>query len=136
MRRVRKTVILTKNVPRLHPCAAAIFVVLVCASAAAVSSDDRNLAETPPMGWNSYASYGTNINEAQVKANARWLADHLNRFGWRFVLVDMEWYVTDPTPSGNSRNSHYAMDAFGRYTPALNRFPSAADEAGFKPLAA
>jgi len=136
MRRVRKTVILTKNVPRLHPCAAAIFVVLVCASAAAVSSDDRNLAETPPMGWNSYDSYGTTINEAQVKANARSLADHLKRFGWRFVVVDMEWYVTNPTPSGNSRNSHYAMDAFGRYTPALNRFPSAANEAGFKPLAA
>ena len=27
------------------------------------------------------------------------------------------------------------MDAFGRYTPALKRFPSAANGAGFKPLA-
>lgn len=135
MRKVRKPAILTKNFPRCHPWAAALFVVLVCASATAVFSDDRNLAETPPMGWNSYDSYGTTISEAQVKANARWLADHLKRFGWRFVVVDMEWFVTNPTPSGNSRSSHYAMDAFGRYTPALNRFPSAAGGAGFKPLA-
>ena len=27
------------------------------------------------------------------------------------------------------------MDSFGRYTPAVNRFPSAANDAGFKPLA-
>ena len=30
----------------------------------------------------------------------------------------------------------YAMDDKGRYTPALNRFPSAAQGAGFAPLAA
>jgi hypothetical protein len=135
MWKVRKNAILIKSVPRRLLCAAAILVVLVCASATAGSSDVRNLAETPPMGWNSYDSYGTTINEAQVKANARWMADHLKRFGWRFVVVDMEWFVTNPTPSGNSRNSHYAMDAFGRYTPALNRFPSATNGAGFKPLA-
>lgn len=93
------------------------------------------LAKTPPMGWNSYDSYGTTVNEAQVRANARWLANHLKQFGWRYVLVDMEWFVTNPTPAGNSKNSEYAIDEFGRYTPALNRFPSAANGTGFKPLA-
>ncbi|HKF21091.1 MAG TPA: glycoside hydrolase family 27 protein [Candidatus Angelobacter sp.] len=87
------------------------------------------------MGWNTYDSYGTAVNEAQVKANARWLARHLKPFGWRFVVIDMEWFVTNPTPSGNSKNSQYTMDEFGRYTPAPNRFPSAANGAGFKPLA-
>lgn len=87
------------------------------------------------MGWNSYDSYGTAVNEAEVKANARWLAHHLKRFGWRYVVVDMEWFVTNPTPAGNSKNSRYTLDEFGRYTPALNRFPSAANSAGFKPLA-
>jgi hypothetical protein len=87
------------------------------------------------MGWNSYDAYGTTVNEAQVKANARWLARHFKRFGWRLVVIDMEWFVTNPTPAGNSGNSQYSMDAFGRYTPALNRFPSAANGAGFKRLA-
>jgi hypothetical protein len=102
---------------------------------AAESNVSKSLAETPPMGWNSYDSYGTTVNEAQVKANARWLADHLKRFGWSYVVVDMEWFVSNPTPAGNSKNSRYTMDEFGRYTPALNRFPSAANGAGFKPLA-
>jgi alpha-galactosidase len=93
------------------------------------------LAATPPMGWNSWDSYGTTIKEAEVKANAQWLAQHLKASGWQYVVVDMEWFVTNPTPAGNSANSQFSIDGYGRYTPAVNRFPSAADGAGFKPLA-
>src|SRR2546421_10326422 len=47
----------------------------------------------------------------------------------------MEWYVTNPVPEGNSKTSQFSIDEHGRYTPAVNRFPSAANGAGFKPLA-
>ena len=93
------------------------------------------LAVTPPMGWNSWDGYGTTVTEADVRANAQWLAEHLKPFGWQYVVVDMEWFVTNPLPEGNSKTSIYSMDNFGRYTPAVNRFPSAANDAGFKPLA-
>jgi len=93
------------------------------------------LAATPPMGWNSYDAYGTTVTEAQVKANAAWLAKHLKPFGWEYVVVDMEWFVTNPTPAGNGKSSHYVMDEYGRYLPATNRFPSATPDSGFKPLA-
>jgi alpha-galactosidase len=93
------------------------------------------LASTPPMGWNSWDGYGTTINEAQVKANAKWMAEHLKAFGWQYVVVDMEWFVANPTAEGNSRTFEYSLDRYGRYTPAMNRFPSAANGAGFKPLA-
>lgn len=93
------------------------------------------LALTPPMGWNSWDGYGTTINEAQVKANAQWMAEHLKSFGWRYVTVDMEWFVSNPTAEGNSKTFQYSLDPNGRYTPALNRFPSAANGAGFRPLA-
>ena len=93
------------------------------------------LAATPPMGWNSWDGYGTTVKEADVKANAQWLAEHLKPFGWQYVVVDMEWFVTNPTPEGNSKTSQYSLDDSGRYTPAINRFPSAANDAGFKPLA-
>jgi alpha-galactosidase len=92
------------------------------------------LAATPPLGWNSWDGYGTTVNEAQVKANALWFAEHLKPFGWDYVVVDMEWFVTNPTAEGNSKSSQYTLDENGRYTPALNRFPSAADGQGFKPL--
>jgi hypothetical protein len=93
------------------------------------------LASTPPLGWNSWDGYGTTITEEEFKANASWFAEHLKPYGWRYLTVDMEWFVTDPTPPGNSKTSHFSIDAFGRYTPALNRFASAQGDAGFKALA-
>lgn len=93
------------------------------------------MAATPPMGWNSWDGYGTTIREDQFKANAEWFAKHLKPFGWQYVVVDMEWFVTNPTPEGNSKKSQFNIDGYGRYMPALNRFPSSANDAGFKPLA-
>ena len=93
------------------------------------------LAPTPPMGWNSWDGYGTTIDEKEVKANADWMAQHLKPFGWKYVTVDMEWFVTNPVPEGNSKTAKYTLDAYGRYTPAENRFGSARAGAGFKPLA-
>jgi alpha-galactosidase len=92
------------------------------------------LALTPPMGWNSWDGYGTTIKEEEFKANADWFAQHLKAFGWQYVAVDMEWFVTNPKPEGNSKESQFSIDNYGRYTPAVNRFPSSANGAGFKPL--
>jgi hypothetical protein len=47
------------------------------------------------MGWNSWDGYGTTITEAQFRANARWMAQHLKPFGWKYVTVDMEWFVAN-----------------------------------------
>ena len=99
------------------------------------NGDSSLLAATPPMGWNSWDGYGTTDKESDVRANAQWLAEHLKPFGWQYVVVDMEWYVTNPIAEGNSKTSVYSLDRYGRYTPAVNRFPSAANDAGFKPLA-
>jgi hypothetical protein len=87
------------------------------------------------MGWNSWDSYGTTIPEDEFKRNAQWLAQYLKAYGWQYVVVDMEWFVTNPRAEGNSKNSQFRLDDHGRYTPAENRFPSAANGSGFKPLA-
>ncbi len=89
---------------------------------------------SPPMGWNSWDSYGTTINEAQFKANSDWMAHNLKSFGWQYAIVDMEWFVKQPVAEGNAKDSLYTLDANGRFIPAVNRFPSAATD-GFKPLA-
>jgi alpha-galactosidase len=96
---------------------------------------DSALAPTPPMGWNSWDSFGTTVSEPDFKANAQWLAEHLKSFGWQYVVVDMEWFVTNPAPGGNSKNSQFSIDNYGRYTPAPLRFPSSANDRGFKSLA-
>jgi hypothetical protein len=93
------------------------------------------LAGTPPMGWNSWDGYGTTVKESEVRANAKWFAEHLKSYGWQYIVVDMEWYVTNPTAEGNSKTFSYSMDGSGRYIPALNRFPSSEKDLGLKPLA-
>jgi alpha-galactosidase len=88
------------------------------------------------MGWNSYDAYGTTIDEQQFRANALWMSRHLKRYGWHYVIIDMAWYVRNPTPPGNAPDALVTLDSQGRYIPAPNRFPSSANGAGFAPLAA
>ena len=91
------------------------------------------VAPTPPMGWNSWDAYGETITETQVRANVEWMAKHLKQYGWQYVVIDEGWYVVNPgaTPG----EVKFAMDDNGRFIPTTNRFPSAENGAGFKPLA-
>lgn len=102
-------------------------------SSSARKGDRQILAPTPPMGWNSWDSYGTTITEAQFKSTSEWFAAHLKRYGWQYVVVDEGWTITDP--GANPKDIQFTLDDHGRYIPAVNRFPSATDSAGFKPLA-
>ncbi|WP_265458891.1 alpha-galactosidase [Enterococcus sp. HY326] len=87
-----------------------------------------------PKGWNSWDSYGASVTEAEVKQNAVWLQENLLEFGWDYVVVDIQWYEPTADSSLYHNFAHLTMDQFGRLQPAVNRFPSAAGEKGFKPL--
>jgi alpha-galactosidase len=92
-----------------------------------------DLAPTPPMGWNSWDSYGLTVTEAEYKANVLWLHRQLQPLGWQYVVVDEGWYLRQPGKKGAEQG--FVMDPTGRYVVAGNRFSSAAGGAGFKPLA-
>ena len=92
-----------------------------------------------PMGWNSYDYYDTNVTEADVLANAEFMAAHLKPYGWEYVVVDIQWYAYD-TASMRDRFQYIPfgkneMDGFGRLLPCPDKFPSSVGGAGFKPLA-
>ncbi|MEV6172799.1 glycoside hydrolase family 27 protein [Streptomyces sp. NPDC051954] len=89
----------------------------------------------PPMGWNSWDCYGTTVTEDEVLANAEFMREHLLRFGWDTVVVDIQWYDPTARAHGYNPDAPLVLDAHGRQLPAPNRFPSAADGAGFGPLA-
>lgn len=95
----------------------------------------NQLAPTPPMGWNSWDCFGPTVREDEVKANADYMAMHLARYGWQYIVVDIQWYEPNAQAGGYRPNAELVMDEFGRLMPATNRFPSAANGAGFKPLA-
>ena len=90
------------------------------------------LVLTPPLGWNSYDAFGDAATEAQVMANAHYVASNMQPFGWDTVVVDYRWYDPDPMrhPDNGSPGETLAMDADGRLLPAPTRFPN-----GFKGLA-
>ncbi|OQC04743.1 MAG: Alpha-galactosidase A precursor [Bacteroidetes bacterium ADurb.Bin090] len=98
--------------------------------------DFRLWAPTPPMGWNSWDCYGPTVEEHEVKANADYMAENLKEYGWEYIVVDIRWFVENDKAGGyNQTDPRYVMDEYGRYLPALNRFPSAAKGKGFRPLA-
>jgi len=94
-------------------------------------------AATPPMGWNSWDCYGPSVVESEVKANADYMAAHLLRYGWEYVVVDIRWFVDNQTTGTYLQDGtqQYVIDEYGRYMPSPTRFPSARNGAGFKPLA-
>lgn len=93
------------------------------------------LAPVPPMGWNSWDSYGPTVREDEVKAQADYMAKHLAPHGWQYIVVDIQWSEPHAKAHGYRPNAELVMDEYGRLMPAPNRFPSAANGQGFKPLA-
>ena len=94
----------------------------------------EQVTPTPPMGWNSWDSYGLSVTEQEFRANAQVMAQQLKRYGWEYAVVDEGWYLQNP--EGKAGTFRFTMDTHGRYTPAVNRFASAANDQGFKALAA
>jgi hypothetical protein len=106
---------------------------VVTIASASTFLDAQSLAPTPPMGWSEWDAYGIAVTEADFRANATVLAS-LRQYGWQYALIDAGWYMQNPTATAKE-DRKYVSDKDGRLTPAVNRFPSAADGAGFKPLA-
>ena len=109
---------------------------LVLAASAFLASQSRGalpLAPTPPMGWNSWDSYGLTITEDQFKENVSWFNQHLKPYGWKYVVIDEGWYLQHPeNASKKGADQGYTLDKNGRYVPAPNRYPSSSEDAGLK----
>jgi hypothetical protein len=113
---------------------AALF--LLCLAAARADTPDFHAwAPTPPMGWNSWDSFATTITERQARAEADYMAAHLLAHGWRYLVVDIQWYEPAATGYDYRKGARLSMDEWGRLLPAENRFPSAAGGVGFGSLA-
>ncbi len=125
----------------LHPVRSLRLIVIAAsllASLGQVSAAEPSFlqwAPRPPMGWNSWDCFGTTVTEDLTKAQAGYMAQHLKSHGWEYIVVDIQWY--EPGSSGHSyrEGAPLTMDGYGRLQPAPNKFPSATDGMGFKPLA-
>jgi hypothetical protein len=108
-------------------------VIVAIAFSAQSPSLAQLVAPTPPMGWNSWDAYGFTIDESDFRANVKVLAG-IREFGWQYAVIDEGWYMADPFGS-NVETRKYLFDGNGILIPVPARFASAANGAGFKPLA-
>ena len=110
------------------------------------------LAATPPMGWNSFDAYDCRINESEFKATVDYMAENLLQYGWEYAVIDYIWWHPEPGNWDTPRRKGHpdirykedgsplfpeetTIDEYGRLLPSIERFPSAANGKGFRPIA-
>lgn len=79
-----------------------------------------DLASTPPMGWDSWNSFGCDIDEKKIRAAADALVSSgMRDAGYRYVIVDDCWYAPARDAAGNLRANPQrfpsGMAALGAY---------------------
>jgi len=122
-----------------HPNIRAFLVITLLTTIQTVKAQS-DVADVPPMGWNSYDCYSYAVNESEVRDNARFMAKNLKKSGWKYIVVDYIWSCPrlnpDFAPNQNdSMSPKLNMDSYGRLLPDVARFPSSANGLGFRPLA-
>lgn len=81
---------------------------------------ENGVARTPPMGWNSWNTFGCNINETLIKQMADAIVGSgLRDLGYQYVVVDDCWFDPARDSAGNLRGdpSRFpsGMKALGDY---------------------
>ncbi len=89
----------------------------------------KNLAATPPMGWNSFDSYGVYCYEEAALKNIEVLGSQLKAFGYNTFVLDNGWfgeYTLQPgTRFPNEKHaSQIRIDDYGRVLPSITYFPN------------
>lgn len=98
---------------------------------------DSVLAARPPLGWNSWDSYGLRIDEQQFRDNVSVLNSKLKPFGYDNAVIDEGWFLRNPESRSHPELLQFELDANGRYIPVPARFPSAVEggaNVGFAPI--
>jgi alpha-galactosidase len=63
---------------------------------------DNGVARTPPMGWNSWNTFGCNINETLIRQMAdAMVSSGMRELGYQYVVVDDCWFNPNRDSAGN-----------------------------------
>jgi hypothetical protein len=97
----------------------------------------NKLAQTPPLGWNSWDCYGMVPTDADMRKTADYMAKYMKSAGYEYVVLDMGWDFKDTMNTFNfkMKKPDLWFDKYGRLTPNPGRFPYVNNGKGLKPLA-
>ena len=80
----------------------ALFLLLILASINIQSQKFEGLAKTPPLGWNSWNTFATDINEQLVKDIAdKFVELGLKDAGYEYIVLDDGWMSKERDANGN-----------------------------------
>src|SRR3954451_4601792 len=85
---------------------------------------DNGVGRTPPMGWNSWNTFGCNISEALIRQHADALVSSgMRDLGYQYVVVDDCWFNPNRDAAGNLQGDPTrfpsGMKALGDYLHSL-----------------
>lgn len=92
------------------------------------------LAQKPPMGWNSFDSYGVYLHEKAAFENLEAMAKKLKPFGYEYFVIDAGWFGEFQLQPGTmfpaeKHARKMKFNEFGLLQPSDTYFPN-----GFKKL--
>lgn len=95
---------------------------------ATMSKNLHSLTPRPPLGWNSYDSFGCFINEHRTLDNLRVFVERLKPHGYDTFVIDAGWYRVYDLQGREfpTKSDSYGVqfDAYGRPIPSLHFFPN------------
>ena len=82
-----------------------------------IVSGAHKLAQTPPMGWNSWNIYYTSVDEAKVREATDWiLKTGLDKHGYQYINIDDAWQGERDAQGRIQTNAKFGdMKALGQY---------------------
>ncbi|RSM48677.1 alpha-galactosidase [Amycolatopsis balhimycina DSM 5908] len=103
----------------LAATAAALSLSVAAPAAVAAHAAPGSPALTPPLGWNSWNSFGCNVSEATIHQAADAMASSgMRDAGYQYIVVDDCWFDPQRDAQGNLRGSSKfpsGMKALGDY---------------------
>ena len=99
------------------------------APAAGVPRRIRELAPRPPLGWNSFDSYGVYLHEEAAMANLEAMAVKLKPFGYEYFVVDNGWFgeyklVPGTRYAAEKHAADVRINEYGLLQPSKTYFPN------------
>jgi hypothetical protein len=119
---------------RLLVVSIVIVSLFACSSSSQCQSTIKPLAQTPPMGWNSFDSYGVYLHERAAMENLDAFAKRLKPFGYEYVVIDAGWFGEFKLQKGTmfpaeKHARKVKFNEFGLLQPSDTYFPN-----GLKPI--
>lgn len=59
---------------------------------------NNGLAQTPPMGWNTWNGFGCNIDEDLIVESAKVVAERFKVYGYEYIVMDDCWHDVSRDP--------------------------------------